>query len=203
MIGTFTEVAEVTKKISECPLAKIAKEMELDPDITKYDIPIGKIGATDLMNGLKKDSKNIREIGELDKVLKEYFLDLRSRSEYPETIPEQPFSASDLEKLSPEETAEKRQEFNKVKDKIKREWEAEHGMEWPKYEQDVYSENGRLIRRAGDDYDAHHIKPLGLGGENTSSNITPMHANEHFDSQGVHSPDSPYKQIEKKMGDAA
>ena len=45
--------------------------------------------------------------------------------------------------------------------------------------QDVYNENGVRIRKAGDNYDAHHIQPLKLGGENVASNITPMDLFKH------------------------
>ena len=56
-----------------------------------------------------------------------------------------------------------------------------------------------MIRKAGGDYDAHHIQPLGMGGKNEASNITPLHANEHYDKQGVHAPDSPYSKLDKML----
>ena len=69
----------------------------------------------------------------------------------------------------------------------------------PKYDEDVYSSNGKMIRKAGGDYDAHHIQPLGMNGQNEASNITPLHANEHYDKQGVHAPDSPYSKLDKML----
>ena len=62
-----------------------------------------------------------------------------------------------------------------------------------------YSSNGKMIRKAGGDYDAHHIQPLGMNGKNEASNITPLHANEHYDKQGVHAPDSPYSKLDKML----
>lgn len=146
------------------------------------------------------ESGNLKE--KLEQMLNKYFEDLKEKSEYPETIPDCPFESSDLEKLSPEEVAIRREEFDDCKVDLKKQWEEEHGTTWPTYEQDVYSSNGNLIRKAGSDYDAHHIKPLGMGGKNEVENITPLHAEVHYDKQGVHSPDSPYTKMDKMLGGA-
>lgn len=42
----------------------------------------------------------------------------------------------------------------------------------------------------------HHIQPLSMGGKNEVGNITPMHASEHYDKQGVHAPDSPFSKLD-------
>ena len=139
---------------------------------------------------------------DLEQTLDEYFEDLKNKSECPETIPDRPFETADLEKLSPEEVAKRRDEFDDVKADLKKQWEEEHGRPWPKYEHDVYSANGKLIRKAGSDYDAHHIQPLGMGGKNEVKNITPLNAEVHYDKQGVHSPDSPYTKMDKMLGGA-
>lgn len=132
-----------------------------------------------------------------------YLDDLKARSECPETLPDDPFEVSDLEKVSPEELEAKREEFARKKDELKRQWEEKHGRPWPKYEHDVYSENGKLIRKAGQDYDAHHIQPLGMGGKNEVDNITPLHAEEHYDKQGIHAPGSPYDRLNQELGGSA
>lgn len=153
-----------------------------------------------------RDASETEETGDaeadLEQTVDEYIGDLKDKSECPETIPDRPFEASDLEKLSPEETARRREEFDDVKGDLKRQWEAEHGRPWPKYDHDVLSANGRPIRKAGNDYDAHHIQPLGMGGKNEAKNITPLNAEVHYDKQGVHAPDSPYNKIEKMLGGA-
>ena len=100
-------------------------------------------------------------------------------------------------KLSPEETKNMRNDFDARKDDLKRQWEKKNGHQWPKYDHDVYSNKGKLIRRAGSDYDAHHIQPLNMGGKNEPENITPIHASAHYDRQGIHSNDSPYGKIER------
>ena len=137
---------------------------------------------------------------DLEKTIKEYFDDLKDKSECPETISDKPFEASDLEKRSPDENAEMREKFTERKDELKKEWEVANGKLWPKYKRDVYSTNGKLIRKAGMDYDIHHIQPLGMGGKNEASNIAPLHADVHYDKQGVHSSDSPYSKLDKILG---
>lgn len=137
---------------------------------------------------------------DLEKTLEEYFDDLKEKSEYPDTIPDKPFKTSDLKKLTPEENAKMRDEFDDKKTQLKKEWEEIYGRPWPKYEHDVYSSNGKLIRKEGSDYDAHHIQPLGMGGKNEASNITPLNAEVHYDKQGVHSPDSPYSKLDQMLG---
>lgn len=135
----------------------------------------------------------------MDATVNDYFGDLKKRSDYPNTIKDHPFESSDLKKLSPEETAAKRDEFDDKKDDLKKQWEHDNKCSWPKYKEDVYSPNGKLIRKAGGDYDAHHIQPLGMNGKNEASNITPLHAKEHYDKQGVHAPDSPYSKLDKML----
>lgn len=136
----------------------------------------------------------------IEQTLDDYFKDLKEKSDCPDTIPDKPFEAPDLEKRTPEENAEMRDEFDDKKADLKREWEEANGRPWPKYEEDIYSSNGKLIRKAGSDYDAHHIQPLGMGGKNEASNITPLHAEVHYDKQGVHAPDSPYSKLDQMLG---
>lgn len=138
----------------------------------------------------ESDSENLETFEEL---IKRYYDDLKKFSEYPETIID---DGTLWERLSPEEVAEKRAEFNVNKERLIAEWEKLNGKEWPRYKEDVYV-NGKLIRKAGDRYDAHHVKPLSFGGKNEASNLTPISAEKHFDKQGVHSPMSPYGLLEK------
>ncbi|MCK5849901.1 MAG: hypothetical protein KAH23_03220 [Kiritimatiellae bacterium] len=73
-------------------------------------------------------------------------------------------NAKDWKKVSDPEYQEKKSEFEKIKEQIIKEWEEKNGQEWPRYEKDQYSEDGKLIRRKGDRYDAHHIQPVEMGG---------------------------------------
>ncbi len=147
----------------------------------------------------KEESLDKKKPENMESAVNNYFKDLKNRSDCPETIKERPFETKDLKKLSPEETSARRDEFDDKKSELKKQWSNENGQPWPKYDQDVYSSNGKMIRKAGGDYDAHHIQPLGMNGKNEASNITPLHANEHYDKQGVHAPDSPYSKLDKML----
>lgn len=195
------------------------RDAERQPDVREYKIikPEGKVDSQtvklfwDKMFGFEEADKKCAapETKEdddaekdLEQIVEEYVEDLKDKSECPETIPDRPFEVSDLEKLSPEETAKRREEFDDIKGDLKKQWEEEHGRPWPKYDHDIKSANDKVIRTAGRDYDAHHIQPLGMGGKNEAKNITPLNAEVHYDKQGVHSPDSPYDKMEKNIGGA-
>lgn len=193
-ISSGREVTEVNNSESEK-----FKEIKPESDIT---IENARSFFDNLFNEFEKAETGEGDNPEdnIEKVLRDYFRDLKEKSECPETIPDKPFEASDLKKRTPEDNAEKREEFSDKKAQLKKEWEEANGRPWPKYDHDVYSANGKLIRRAGSDYDAHHIQPLGMGGENVASNITPLNAEVHYDKQGVHAPDSPYSKLDQMLG---
>ena len=123
----------------------------------------------------KQDVHN-KDISEL---AKEYIDDLKSKSDCPDTIPSDAIDATKLELQPPEKVADMREEFDDNKAKLRKEWEELNHQEWPKYKEDVVNDDGKVTRKAGDNYDAHHIQPLQLGGENVASNITPLDINSH------------------------
>lgn len=132
-----------------------------------------------------------------EQLQQDYFRMLKEISPCADTLEMVHDTRCPWEKISPEIVVQKREEFNEIKPDLKSQWEEIHGVEWPKYREDVYSDNGNLIRKAGNDYDAHHIRPLCLGGENLADNITPLHAKDHYDKQGVHASETPYDQLTK------
>lgn len=137
---------------------------------------------------------------DIEQKIKDYMGELKETSEYPETISDDTIDVSDVKVISLEDNKEMREEFNEKKGQLKREWEKTHGIPWPKYEKDVYSEKGNLIRKVGDDYDVHHIQPLKLGGKNEVSNVTPLHADLHYDKQGVHRMNGALDKLSKSAG---
>ena len=152
---------------------------------------------TNSFNQLDDVAENITtEAKEFNDLKNEYFNDLKSRSKYPDTINDS-IKENDWKKITTEETGEMREEFGISKNRLISDWELQNNKKWPTYEEDIYSQNGNLIRRAGDKYDAHHIQPLTYDGKNIVENITPLHALEHFDKQGVHSPNSPFGKMKK------
>lgn len=193
-ISSVQEIAEIKNPDSEK-----FKEIKPESDITVED---AKNFFDNLFDEFEKTETGEEDNPEdsIEKVLQDYFRVLKEKSECPETIPDKPFDTSDLEKITPEENAEMREEFSEKKVQLKQEWEEANGRPWPKYDYDVYSANGKLIRKAGSDYDAHHIQPLGMGGKNEASNITPLNAEVHYDKQGVHAPDSPYSKLDQMLG---
>ena len=136
-----------------------------------------------------KETKNPESIKGL---IDAYMDDLKSKSPFPETLANVKLDPKDLYVANSEENKELREEFSDNKNKLIEDWEKKHGMEWPKYKDDVSitTKNGEtvVIRHAGDRYDAHHVQPLSLGGKNTAGNITPMDVRDHFDSRGIHKP---------------
>lgn len=93
--------------------------------------------------------------------------------------------------MSPIETAKHRAEFDKVKNKVIKEWEENTGQKWPVYNENVISEKtGKIIRKQGDKYDAHHIIENTFGGEHEWWNMHPAKfPNEH--QAGIHGAGSP------------
>ena len=147
------------------------------------------------------ESSDKPEIKTLPELHKEYNDELKENSEYPETI--EP-GDGEYEKVSPEENVKGREEFNEKREDLIKEWEEKNEKAWPRYEEDVYDEKtGKLIRKAGDRYDAHHIKPLSLGGKNEAGNITPISADKHHDKRGIHAPGSAYDKLARQVKEAA
>lgn len=134
----------------------------------------------------------------LERLSDKYEKEVKDVSPFPETVEEQ--DVSEWTKQDPEAVRQARQEFNNQRDALIEEWEQIHGKKWPTYDEDIYSKNGVLIREKGDLYDAHHLQPLEYGGKNKVDNITPLHANDHYDRQGVHSPTSTYQEIRETLG---
>lgn len=71
------------------------------------------------------------------------------------------------DRLAPEETARRRREFDRDRERLKREWEENTGMTWPK-EPD------------GTDYTAHHLDELSRGGPDAWDNLLPVPRSDHY-----------------------
>lgn len=166
--------------------------------------------AKDVVKSMFEGMKSVVDSAEMKMKLREmkedYIEELKSYSEYKDTLPDQFFDISDLKEVSPEECAKLRKEFNvpTFKDSLKRQWEEENGIPWPKYEKDIIIKNRFgdevCVRKAGMDYDAHHIQSLKLGGKNEVGNITPLSVEVHFDSQGIHRPGGACDKMVKLLG---
>jgi hypothetical protein len=190
VVQSETRIVKFWEKLEES--AEIAPTEKVKQEKAIAQFWDGLVGKAE--NGVEAADKS----EQVERLRKEYIDDLRKNSEYADTSDD---SGDEYEKLSPEKNAVKRAEFNTNKEQLAKEWEEQNGREWPRYKEDVYV-NGKLIRRAGDRYDAHHIHPLSFGGKNEATNLTPISAEKHFDKQGVHAPDSPYGKLEKTLQEA-
>ena len=203
MIG---EVGAAAVKVIE-----VAKETakEVGKAVAEKSVDIGKridvakktaeIGGTKIDISKRVSPEATKEITkkEINSTGKEYFRDLKSKSEFANTI--KPLDFDKLKIQTPEKVKDLRNEFTKNKDQIRKEWEKLNHKEWPKYTEDVYK-NGVKIRKAGDYYDVHHVQPLKLGGTNIASNITPMDRIKHME---MHSKTGSCTKLLEKVGEVA
>ena len=89
-----------------------------------------------------------------------------------------------------EKLDEARSSFNRDKKALIKDWEAVNGEKWPTYKEDIYNAEGRVVRKEGDKFDAHHIQPLCMGGRNVPENLVPLHYESHIGKGGIHNTES-------------
>ena len=184
VVGAASSLIYSTKDITEEVLFKITgikDKIEIDIKKIAINVAIG-IGISctcyliSAIPVLMKDNK------ELQKTIDAYREELLKASECPETIGT--IDKNGIVQQPSNITRTRRIEFADNKAKLREEWENLHGKPWPKYEEDVYL-NGKPWRLKGENYDAHHIQPLCLGGKNTAENITPLNVAKHAEIHNV------------------
>lgn len=146
------------------------------------------------LDGLNEDDKK-----ELNNIISDYYEEMYSYAYFRDDLTVKSFEAEHIEFSSVRANRKKRKEFNNQKEKLREEWSKKHNQAWPTYTEDLYSKSGKLIRRKGQPYDMHHIQPLSLGGNNTCDNMTPFHAKDHYDKQGIHANGGAYDRLSKKV----
>ncbi|PEA56052.1 cytoplasmic protein [Bacillus pseudomycoides] len=100
------------------------------------------------------------------------------------------------ERLSKEEVAARREEFNRLREDLIKEWELKTGQKWPTYEEEILSRRGRVLRRVDRPYDAHHLIENAYGGEHEWWNMHPArYPDEH--QGGIHGKDKISREIFK------
>jgi hypothetical protein len=190
-IKLFADRLKSTNDTNSAPRFKEEKQIE-----TFYDSNESK-EIDSVINSKESEKIGVGNYSESDKVVIDDYNDEVERSSEGGRIIK--IELESLKKLTPEETAEARKEFMKQKEEIIQKWEESNHCKWPTYDNDVTTKENKVIRKQGDRYDAHHLQPLGLGGKNTFENITPMHAENHYDKQGVHRHDGPYSRMVQMM----
>jgi hypothetical protein len=149
------------------------------------------------LDELSESEVSVREVDAVEKCATQYVEELRDVAVGPIQEPQDYGSWGPRES---EHVALQRQEFNANKQELIETWQQDSGQNWPRYEKDVSDPNtGTPIRLKGDLYDAHHVQPLKYGGENSATNIVPVHAHDHYDHRGIHRPDSGLSQLEEAL----
>lgn len=152
---------------------KVDKKVEdkgFDPD-KRVEVP-----------GAEANANKIEGNVDINGAFKDYIDDVKSKSEYPETVK---IKADEIQlRDCSKETKEKRVEFEKMKRALIKKWEEKYGREFPREQKDVVSEDGKILRKAGSRYELHHIVPLSLGGDNSLDNLTPMSYSAHKELHG-------------------
>ncbi len=133
-------------------------------------------------------------------LVKEYLKDIQNQTGYKLHIKQIEELKNHLRKnvyskLSPMQSVLHRLAFSKnVKDACIAEWEKQTNQTWPQYTSPVYSKNGKLLRDAGDPYDAHHIIENCYNGEHEWWNITPARFSDQHQG-GIHRGGSPARRL--------
>ena len=187
-MSSFLEaIAQTGEKISEAAKIEGGKlTKSFDPD-KRVDVEKNK--KTEVKQKGFDPDKRIDVKAQLEKAMEQYKQELIDNSPFPDTLKLDQLNVSDIKRVTGEKLKEMRDDFKKNKETLISEWEKETGKEWPRYTEDVVKD-GVIIKKKGELYDAHHIKPLRWGGDNTASNITPMAWGPHH--LGVHGKESGY-----------
>lgn len=190
MSGFLEVIAKAGEKASEVAKTEVGQAAKkFDPD---KRINVEKNKKDDSKEKGFNPDKRIDIKEQLKKAVEQYIKELKENSPFPDTIKLDDLKPDKIEKVTKEKLKEMRNEFKKNKEKLIAEWEKQTGKEWPRYKEDVVKD-GVVIKKKGELYDAHHIKPLSWGGKNVASNITPMAWGPHH--LKVHGKDSGYNKV--------
>ena len=81
-----------------------------------------------------------------------------------------------LRKLAPNDLAKARKAFQDDRGKILSAWSKATGKPWPMTKTTLQTQKGKVVSKAGQEYQPHHIVPLEYGGANAWWNIVPAEA---------------------------
>ena len=87
----------------------------------------------------------------------------------------------EFKKLSVADVKCHRTQFDRVKNKLIKEWENNTGKKWPIYDQEIVDALGLNGKFVGNRYDAHHIIQNNHGGANEWWNIHPVQRKGHIE----------------------
>ena len=183
---TSKNISSTEQALSAASIIPIAKIGKIGKYVFKIDQGKSAVKRITTSTGSKIDSDTI----------KKYVRDIEGRTgrELPKNQIDNLKAAlrnKEYSKMSPIETAKHRAKFDSVKNKVIKEWERNTGQKWPVYNENIISgKTGKVIRKKGDKYDAHHIIENTFGGEHEWWNMHPAKfPNEH--QAGIHGAGSP------------
>lgn len=183
---TSQNISSTDQALSAASIIPIAKIVKVGKYVFKIDQGKSAVKRITTSTGSKIDSDTI----------KKYVRDIEGRTgrELPKNQIDNLKAAlrnKEYSKMSPIETAKHRAKFDSVKSKVIKEWERNTGQKWPVYNENIISgKTGKVIRKKGDKYDAHHIIENTFGGEHEWWNMHPAKfPNEH--QAGIHGAGSP------------
>ncbi|MGA3853645.1 T7SS effector LXG polymorphic toxin [Bacillus pumilus] len=150
---TSQNISSTEQALSAASIIPIAKIVKVGKYVFKIDQGKSAVKRITTSTGSKIDSDTI----------KKYVRDIEGRTdrELPKNQIDNLKAAlrnKEYSKMSPIETAKHRAKFDSVKNKVIKEWERNTGQKWPVYNENIISgKTGKVIRKKGDKYDAHHI----------------------------------------------
>ncbi len=173
-----------------------------DKNTDKYEVSVFYGGKEKLIGGDKQvvTSGNgyfdgsVRKIERKDspeniETKQKYIDDLSARCQHKNNLKDANVDTT-WDSVRGEKLDEARSSFNRDKKALIKDWEAVNGEKWPTYKEDIYNAEGRVVRKEGDKFDAHHIQPLCMGGRNVPENLVPLHYESHIGKGGIHNTES-------------
>lgn len=167
-----------------------ADYLELFPSLDKTNTNDIKKDTPALISSQKENWPTDTINRQLSSDLDTYFLEIKGYTGYQidETQKShivQYIAAFPVYNLPSTVTAEKRKDFDSKRKALIRLWEEHYNKKWPQYKVDL-TENNKVLRYKGQNYDAHHIIELSWNGPNQWWNLSPaMYGSQH--QNGIHS----------------
>jgi hypothetical protein len=162
-------------------------------------VPYGKGDVTDAVRETGEEIGR-RAARQIDwGLVKRYFKhieDMTGRPVHPSQIErlKDALRAKNYERMTAAQVEAHRNAFESIKDRVIRDWERETGQVWPTYTEDLPGKGGKILRKAGDKYDAHHIIENKVGGDHEWWNMHPAKfPDEH--QGGIHGAGSPSREL--------
>ncbi|MBL9029162.1 MAG: HNH endonuclease [Caedimonas sp.] len=99
-----------------------------------------------------------------------------------------------FKELNPEAKTQHRDEFKRLKENLRKEWEENTGQKWPKSSLELNKKSGQM-EPVNDQ--VHHIIPQKVGGPHEWWNVHPLEKAQH--QGGVHGKEAPLRRIMKDL----